>query len=101
MGTEESADPANGHGGRNSKPCTIEITGDAADLLQARAAELGISVAELVAALAATAVSGQAEANGADPPAAAEPTAARWRDVKAWIDSWGKPDELPRPKLGK
>ena len=35
--------------------------------------------------------------------AAGEPSsiAVPWEEVKAWIDSWGKPGELPRPKPRK
>ena len=87
----------------------IEINDETANLLEARAAALGISVAELLAVIvgnkpAATplVVNGDAQAAATELPAATgEPTNSRWREVKAWIDSWGKPDELPRPKLGK
>ena len=94
--------------GGDLKARQIEINDETANLLEARAAALGISVAELLAVIvgnkpAATplVVNGDAQA-ATDPPAATgEPPDARWREVKAWIDSWGKPDELPRPKLGK
>jgi hypothetical protein len=87
----------------------IEINGETADLLEARAAALGISVAELMAvivgnkpAAAPQAASGDTQATASDPPGAKnELFDARWHEVKAWIDSWGKPYELPRPKLGK
>jgi hypothetical protein len=101
---------------KGAKGRKIEINGETADLLQARAAALGISVGELIAAVvghkpasAPQAANGEAQAakDGAQttardaPPAQAAPPDARWREVKAWIDSWGKPDEKPRPKLGK
>lgn len=95
----------------------IQINSDTADLLAARAAALGISVAELLGAIAGNKPSApqtaknDAQAAVASPPAAvppagqadvkAAPPDARWREVKAWIDSWGKSNELPRPKLGK
>lgn len=96
----------------------IEIAGETADLLQARAAALGISVAELLGAIAGNkpsappqtakddAQAAVASPTRADPPAPqakaeSEPPGERWREVKAWIDSWGKSNELPRPKLGK
>ncbi len=89
----------------------IEINGETADLLEARAAALGISVAELMAAIvgdkpaapqAAAAIEAAAPPAEGDPQAAAgQPLDPRWREVKAWIDSWGKANELPRPKLGK
>ena len=80
----------------NVKGRSIEINGDTADLLEARAAALGISVAELMAAIV-----GDKPAGPQAPAAEDEPFDPRWREVKAWIDSWGKPNELPRPKLGK
>ena len=79
----------------------IEINGETADLLEARAAALGISVAELMAAIVGdkpAAPQAAAAIEAAAPPAEGDP---RWREVKAWIDSWGKSNELPRPKLGK
>lgn len=87
----------------------IAIDRATADLLQARADALGISVAELMTAIvdnrpaaAPIAANGnpQAAASGAS-SAEVAPSGARWREVKAWIDSWGKANELPRPKLGK
>ncbi len=87
----------------------IEIDDDTADLLEARAAALGISVAELMAAIVGNkpvvtpqATNGDAQAAAGDTPATkGDRFDARWSEVKAWIDSWGKPNELPRPKLGK
>ena len=81
----------------------IELNGETADLLEARAAALGISVAELMDAIVGRgpAVTPQAADADTTPTAEGEAADARWREVKAWIDSWGKPNELPRPKLGK
>ncbi|HUI15940.1 MAG TPA: hypothetical protein VL048_20965 [Xanthobacteraceae bacterium] len=108
-------------GKKRAKGRKIEINGETAELLAARAAALGISVADLLAVIAgskpaatpqtakhdAPMVTGDASAaagNAANAPATqteAGPPDARWRAVKAWIDSWGKTNELPRPKLGK
>ena len=91
----------------DAKARKIEISGETADLLEERAAALGISVAELMAAIVgrpivtAQAANGDAQAASNSAAANGEPFDARWREVKAWIDSWGKPHELPRPKLGK
>jgi predicted transcriptional regulator len=80
----------------------IEISGETADLLEARAAALGISVAELMAAIVGHQPAPSPPAANGDARAAdGGPVDPRWREVKAWIDSWGKPNELPRPKLGK
>jgi hypothetical protein len=127
MNGKETAKGAVKRGGKGRK---VAIDGATADLLQARAAALGISVAELIAAIAgnkpaapitsngmapngmasngdairaAPAANGDthAAATGDIPGAKVAPPDARWREVKAWIDSWGKSDELPRPKLGK
>jgi hypothetical protein len=86
----------------NVKARQIEINDETAGLLEARAAALGISVAELMALIVGhrptvTPPAGNDDAESADGEAAG----TRWREVKAWIDSWGKANELPRPKLGK
>jgi predicted transcriptional regulator len=98
---------------RKAKGRKIEIDRATAELLQARAAALGISVAELMAAIvgdkpaapqaaATPAAAGEPQAAAGQPQAATgRPLDPRWREVKAWIDSWGKSNELPRPKLGK
>jgi hypothetical protein len=78
----------------------IELNGETADLLEARADALGISVAELIATIVGNKPVTPPDDGGA-PAAGGEPPGARWREVKAWIDSWSKPNELPRPKLGK
>ncbi len=93
----------------------IEVNVDIAELLEARAAALGISVSDLLAGIAggqtvsprdATPRRAQAEGSAAADPdeqrlTEGERARMRWGEVKAWIDSWGRPDELPRPKLGK
>jgi hypothetical protein len=28
-------------------------------------------------------------------------TGVPWDEIKAWMESWGKPDELPRPQSRK
>jgi hypothetical protein len=103
----------------DAKARPIEVTAAIADLLEARAAALGMSVSDLLAGIAGTPRTPppdvapiRAAAGGVGPPpqvaleatpaaAEAERARMRWGEVKAWIDSWGKPDELPRPKLGK
>jgi hypothetical protein len=92
----------------------VEVKADTADLLEARAAALGMSVADLLAAIAGQGANAAAGAelsraaegtaqDGVSDTTASEPALAarRWVEVKAWIDSWGKPNELPRPKFGK
>jgi hypothetical protein len=79
-----------------AKPGSIAIEAETAELLAARAAALGITVTELIAALAG----GMTAPSAAGKPAEGG-QAARWREVKDWIDSWGKPGERPRPKLGE
>ena len=101
----------------NVKLRKIEVDAETADLLEARAAALGMSVADLLADfacnesvlppdLAALRAKGEgpwsAEAVEEDERRLAEFERARigvpWGEVKTWMDSWGKPDELPRPK---
>jgi hypothetical protein len=79
----------------------IEIGDETANLLEARAAALGISVAELMALIVGNKSAVTPPSADAAPAADGEAVDARWREVKAWIDSWGEPDELPRPRLGK
>jgi hypothetical protein len=79
----------------------IEINDETANLLEARAAALGIGVAELLAVIVGHRPAVTPQSADAAPGAESEADSARWREVKAWIDSWGKADELPRPKLGK
>jgi hypothetical protein len=86
---------------RKAKGRKIEIDRATAALLEARAAALGISVAELMAAIVGDKPAAPQAAAGQPQAAAGQPADPRWREVKAWIDSWGKSNELPRPKLGK
>jgi len=96
---------------------TIEVDAKTADLLEARAPGRGMSVSELLADIAANEEALPAEfaemrAKGEGPwsPEALEEDARRlaefertrmgvpWDEVKAWIESWGTPNELARPK---
>ena len=98
----------------------IEVDSQTADLLEARAAARGISVADLLTDLAGdenllpTALEVmRAQAQGPwAPEILAEDTrrlaafqsareAMAWDDVKAWMQSWGSSQELPAPKPRK
>jgi hypothetical protein len=104
----------------NIKQRKIEVDAQTADLLEARAAALGLSVSALIAELAASEVMLPADlaalrAKGEGPwsPEALQEDERRlaefertrmgvpWDEVKAWMQSWGKPGELPRPKPRK
>jgi hypothetical protein len=104
----------------NVKVRKIEVDAETADLLEARAAALGLSVSALVAELAgneSVLPSDLAElrAKGEGPwsPEAIEEDQRRlaefertrmgvpFGEVKAWMESRGKPDELPMPKPRK
>jgi hypothetical protein len=104
----------------NSKMRTVEVDVATAQALEARAAELGTTVSELIAdlvgandvwpndleamrrdgrgpwapsALAEDARSYEAfERNGEGVP---------WDEVQAWVRSWGTPAELPKPRSRK
>jgi len=99
---------------------TIEVDSHTADVLEARAAARGLSVADLIADLAAAPESLppdlQAMCDNGEGPWSPEVLAedARrlaefertreavpWDEVKAWIESWGTPNELPPPKPRK
>jgi hypothetical protein len=101
----------------NVKVRNIEVDAETADLLEARAAALGISVPALVAELAGNepilpADLAQMRAKGEGPwspeslvdderrLAEFERTrmGAPWDEVKAWLDSWGSSNALPAPK---
>jgi len=98
----------------------IEVDEATALVLEARAAARGITVAQLIADLAGT--DGvlppelQADRDAGAGPWAAEiladdarrladfqcaREAVPWDDVKAWMQSWGTPGELPVPKPRK
>jgi hypothetical protein len=98
----------------------IEVDAETADLLEARAASRGLSLAELLADLASNAQALPADlaamrAHGEGPWSQdnldedarrlAEFQSTRvgvpWDDVRAWIASWGTSQELPRPKPRK
>jgi hypothetical protein len=104
----------------NIKVRKIEVDAETADLLEARAAARGMSVAELLADLASneealTADLAAMRARGEGPwsPEALEEDARRlaefertrmgvpWGEVKTWMQSWGTPNELPPPKPRK
>jgi hypothetical protein len=104
----------------NIKVRKIEVDVETADLLEARAASRGMSVAQLLAdlacneevlpaELAAMRLSGvgpwspQSLAEDARHLAEFERTrmGVPWEEVKAWMQSWGTPNELPVPKPRK
>ncbi len=98
----------------------IEVDAATAAVLEARAAARGMTVSELVADLAGAkeALSSDLQAlrDARDGPWAPDVLAedARrladfqrgrdavpWEDVKAWMRTWGTPNELPAPKPRK
>jgi hypothetical protein len=101
----------------NVKVRRIEVDTETAALLEARAAARGMTVSELLADLACNdealpADLAEMRAKGVGPwsAEALEEDARRlaefertrmaipWDDVKAWMESWGTPNELPTPK---
>ena len=101
----------------NIKVRKIEVDARTADLLEARAAALGMSVAALLAELAGNEallpadlasmrVKGEGpwspEALAEDQHRLAEFERTRmgvpWEEVEAWLQSWGTPNTLPTPK---
>lgn len=104
----------------NAKFRTIEVDETTAELLEARAAARNLSVAELLADLAASEAglpAGLAEqratGTGAwSPDVLAEDerrlmafreerTGLEWGDVRAWMETWGSPSVGPAPKVRK
>lgn len=104
----------------NIKVRSIEVDVETADLLEARANARGMSVSELLADIACNdeilpADLAEMRSNGEGPwsPEALEDDARRlaefertrlgvpWDEVKAWMESWGSPNELPSPKPRK
>jgi hypothetical protein len=104
----------------NIKVRKIEVDVETADLLEARAAGRGMTVAELLADIACNEEVlppdlATMRANGEGPwsPQSLEEDARRlaelertrmgvpWEEVKAWMRSWGTPNELPAPKPRK
>lgn len=101
----------------NIKVRRTEVDVQTADLLEARAAALGMSVSALLAELAGNETMlppalAKLRSNSEGPwsPAAIEEDERRlaefertrlgvpWDEAKAWMESWGKPNELPAPK---
>jgi hypothetical protein len=104
----------------DDKARKIEVDAHTADVLEARAAARGMSVSDLVADLAFAEdvlppeLEGmREEGRGPWAPEILAEDARRlaefkrtregvpWDDVKAWMESWGKPNELPPPKPRK
>jgi hypothetical protein len=103
-----------------TKTHTIEVDEQTATVLEARAAARGMSVAELLADLAgagdALPPELQAMRDAGDGPWAPDlltedarrladfrrtRSAVPWEEVKAWMQTWGTPHELPAPKPRK
>jgi hypothetical protein len=101
----------------NVKLRPIEVDATTAEPLEARAKARGMSLAEFLADIACNeealpADLAQLRANSAGPwsPEALEDDARRlaefernrigvpWQEVKAWMESWDTPNELPSPK---
>lgn len=104
----------------NLKTETIEVDVATARALETRAAELGVSVSELIADLAGAgaAIPRDLEdmrrmGRGPWSPNVLAEDARRyeafeqggdgvpWDEVRAWIRSWGTAQELPKPKTRK
>jgi|SRR5579862_472173 len=100
----------------NIKLRKIEVDSETAELLEARAAARGISVAELLADMAvneevlpADLATMRRKGQGPWSPELLEEDARRlaeykqtrlgvpWSEVSDWIRSWGSPNELPPP----
>ncbi len=101
----------------NIKLRSIEIDAETADLLEARAKARGMTVAEFLADIACNekvlpADLAQLRASGEGPwsPQVLEEDARRlaefehsrigmpWHEIRAWMESWGTPNERPAPK---
>jgi hypothetical protein len=95
----------------------IEVDVRTADMLEARAKARGLTVAELLADLAcneeslpADLAQMRARSEGPWSPEVLQEDAQRlaefertriglpWHEVRAWMASWGTPNELPAPK---
>jgi hypothetical protein len=103
-----------------STKVTIEVDVRTADLLEARAAARGISVADLLADLAgeesllpATLAAMRDSGEGPWAPSVLAEDARRlaefsrtreaipWNDIKSWMQSWGSENEQPAPRPRK
>jgi hypothetical protein len=103
-----------------NKKVKIEINAETAELLEARAAARGMSISELLADLAGddNALPTDLETMRAagDGPWAPDILAADarrlaefhrtrealpWDEVKAWMQTWGTPQEMPAPRPRK
>jgi hypothetical protein len=104
----------------NIKLRKIEVDVETADLLEARAAALGMRVSDLLAEIAGNEgilppdlakmrAKGEgpwsSEALAEDEHRLAEFERTRmgvpWDEIKTWMESWGKPNELSSPKPRK
>lgn len=104
----------------NVKLRTIEVDAETAEALEARAAARGMTVPELLADLVGlepelppVLEALRAEGHGPWAPDILAEDARRlgdfertgegvpWDEVRAWMRSWGTPDELPPPKPRK
>ena len=103
----------------NVKHRKIEVEAKTAEALEAQAAARGISVSELLADLVVAdrlppdLEAMRAAGRGPWAPEILAEDARRldafqttregvpWNEVKAWMQSWGKPNELPPPKPRK
>ena len=104
----------------NAKFRAIEVDETTAALLEARAAARNLTVAELLADLAASEAGLPADlaeqrATGTGPWSPEvlaederrllafreERSGADWSDVRDWMESWGRPSEGPAPKARK
>jgi hypothetical protein len=100
----------------HSKRRKIEVDSETADLIEARAAARQMTVSDLLAdlasneaALPADLASMRTRGEGPWSDEALEEdgrrlaefertrTAVPWQDVKAWLGSWGRPNETPPP----
>jgi len=105
----------------NARSRKIEVDAETAEALEAEAAAREMSVAELLSVMVRAsreALPPDLEAMRAagrgpwTPEALAEDARALaefertgegvpWEEIKAWMDSWGTPNELPKPKPRK
>ena len=104
----------------NPKLRKIEVDAQTAELLEARAAARGMTVSQLIAdlvdaeeALPPDLVEMREAGRGPWAPEVLAEDARRlaefrrtreavpWEEVKAWMNSWGTPDEFPPPKPRK